>query len=460
MSTRFSKFLSRQCARNAPLVLTVLIASLIIVASALSQKRGGRDEPDQPAPRPPPPVNTGRGRPKQPSPPPVRRAELTITAPPGSRLWINQNELELRSSNVPINLAGQKVTTTYAGENGTITIKGLKPGSYQIVARKPDYQEFSRVVMAAVETENAVIVSLTLIPGTLTVRPSVSGAEVEVFSVATNSSMGRYTDSLEKIEIAPGRYRLSISKEGHRGSVREVNVNPGESVYLEPIVEALPKPAPTPIRRLSPLPLPSTLSVVSEGKHLIFNINGSTGDDSARRGTINVRSIAGESNVVGALNGTPCLVEFVKLENIAEGALVEAPGPSNNWATVVVRVRPKDRKVPLSFAINWRSLAPVPGSPTEHQSQPFQSLQPAEAVEKVKPIFPRSARLTPAAVGTVRVLIFIDESGSVISAKAIDGPPVFRQVSEEAARKWKFRPALRSGRPVPSEQTIQFTFEN
>lgn len=455
MNARFSKYQSRKTL----LFLTVFSATLVIVASAHSQKRGGRDEPVQPLPPPAAPANTGRGKPKQPSPPPLKRATLTVTAPPGCRLWINQNEVELRSSSVPINLDGQKVTTTYAAENGTITIKGLKPGAYQVLARKPAYQEFSREVMAGLETENVVTVSLTLIPGTLTIRPSVSGAEVEVFSVATNSAMGRYRDSLEKIEVAPGSYRLRISKEGYRSSLREVDVGPGESVYLEPIVEALPKPAPTPTRTFSPPVLPSTAAVVSDGKYLVFNIRGSTGDDSARRGTINVRSIAGESNVVGALNGMPCLVEFVKLENISEGALVEAPGPSNNWATLVVRVRPKDKKAPLSFAINWRSLAPVAGSPTEHQSQPFQSLQPAEAVEKVKPNFPRAARLTPVA-GTVRVLVFIDESGSVISAKAIDGPPVFRQASEEAARKWKFRAALRDGRPVPSEQTIQFTFEN
>jgi outer membrane biosynthesis protein TonB len=47
----------------------------------------------------------------------------------------------------------------------------------------------------------------------------------------------------------------------------------------------------------------------------------------------------------------------------------------------------------------------------------------------------------------------------VISAKATEGPHVFRRVSEEAARKWKFRPAMRDGRSVESEQTIEFRFE-
>jgi outer membrane biosynthesis protein TonB len=57
------------------------------------------------------------------------------------------------------------------------------------------------------------------------------------------------------------------------------------------------------------------------------------------------------------------------------------------------------------------------------------------------------------------VLVTIDSTGSVTSAKAIDGPYIYRRVSEEAARKWKFKPATRDGRNVESQQTLQFRFE-
>ena len=36
---------------------------------------------------------------------------------------------------------------------------------------------------------------------------------------------------------------------------------------------------------------------------------------------------------------------------------------------------------------------------------------------------------------------------------------MFRRASEEAARKWKFRPATRDGQAIESEQTIEFRFE-
>jgi protein TonB len=122
----------------------------------------------------------------------------------------------------------------------------------------------------------------------------------------------------------------------------------------------------------------------------------------------------------------------------------------------VVRIRPKDEKRrPISFAINWSSLQK---SSSLGVSSDQATLIPAEVIQKVQPNFPSAARGSPIR-GTVLVLVSIDKDGSVVSAKAIEGPHVFRRVSEEAARKWKFRPATRNGQPVESEQVVQFRFE-
>jgi TonB family protein len=59
----------------------------------------------------------------------------------------------------------------------------------------------------------------------------------------------------------------------------------------------------------------------------------------------------------------------------------------------------------------------------------------------------------------VVVAVTIDKAGSVTSSKAIEGPITFRNACEDAARKWKFRPATRDGEPVESDQVIQFRFE-
>lgn len=83
---------------------------------------------------------------------------------------------------------------------------------------------------------------------------------------------------------------------------------------------------------------------------------------------------------------------------------------------------------------------------------------PAIVKQKVQPNFPPEARGS-AISGRVLVIVSIDTQGSVISAKAVEGPHVFRRVSEEAARKWKFKPATRDGLSVVSEQRIEFRFE-
>jgi TonB family protein len=57
------------------------------------------------------------------------------------------------------------------------------------------------------------------------------------------------------------------------------------------------------------------------------------------------------------------------------------------------------------------------------------------------------------------VVCVVDSLGNVVSAKAIDGPSVFRRAAEEAARQWKFQPETRNGNPVESAVTLRFAFE-
>jgi protein TonB len=155
------------------------------------------------------------------------------------------------------------------------------------------------------------------------------------------------------------------------------------------------------------------------------------------------------------LNGSPCRIEFFKIENIDEWSLVETPSPSNQYSRIVVRVRPKDAKRPLRFAVNWKSVTNDTTSSSGEASKDF-----AEAVPtyKARPEYPAAARSSKT-LGTVSVNVTIDQMGNVVSAKATDGPVVLRQSAENAARRWRFRPATRDGKPVSTMQIIRFNFE-
>jgi TonB family protein len=447
----------------------VLATTFLLVYFGLNSARAfqtsdGRDS-GKPAPTPTPKQtsqkgtgsptvhNSGGGRPVTPAPAPV--TQMTVIIPPGCRIWLNDVPVETSLiKDLVLSIDGYKVKTTEPSA-GVITLKGIRPGTYRLVARKPDFREYAAPVTVTLNPEQNVFpVRLTPSPGKLTVSPSVGGAELDIVSLETNLSLGRYSERLDQFELPPGQYRIVASKAGYKIATREFRVNPGESVYLEPLLELLPPPPPTP--QPTPIGTPMSFSLQRQDKYLLFYLRGSSSDADKTSGSINVSMNGPAMNTVsGNLNGLPCQIELIKLENIAEASIVEAPGPANSWASIVVRVRLKDEKRrPISFAINWRSLANAP--PIKPDNRPTDFV-PAQAIRKVQPEYPPAARSSNG-TGSVLILVTIDAEGSVIATKVIEGPEVFRRVAEDAARKWKFRPATRDGQAIESEQIIQFRF--
>ena len=74
-----------------------------------------------------------------------------------------------------------------------------------------------------------------------------------------------------------------------------------------------------------------------------------------------------------------------------------------------------------------------------------------------KPPYPAAA-ISLNAQGEVNVQILIDESGRVVSAKAVSGHPLLRAVAEAAARGAKFSPTLLSNQPVKVTGIIVYKF--
>lgn len=79
------------------------------------------------------------------------------------------------------------------------------------------------------------------------------------------------------------------------------------------------------------------------------------------------------------------------------------------------------------------------------------------AINLVTPPYPqdaRAARIT----GAVTVRVTIDERGRVIRACAVEGPTLFTQVAESAARRSRFTPTLLSGTAVKVNGVIVYNF--
>lgn len=80
-----------------------------------------------------------------------------------------------------------------------------------------------------------------------------------------------------------------------------------------------------------------------------------------------------------------------------------------------------------------------------------------KALKLAKPRYPQAARDSGAS-GTVVVQVLIDETGKVISARAIGGHPDLRKVSEDAALESEFSPTRLEGKPVKVTGVIQYNF--
>lgn len=81
----------------------------------------------------------------------------------------------------------------------------------------------------------------------------------------------------------------------------------------------------------------------------------------------------------------------------------------------------------------------------------------SKALDLPQPTYPALARQIRLK-GSVSVQVMIDESGNVISAKAMSGHPLFIKEAESAARRARFSPTKINDQPVKVQGVITYNF--
>ena len=326
------------------LVLLVLFSSSAITCPAQS----GR--PDNPPPKPPdpPPSRTVD------QPPPPKPIKSPKPLPPKPQP-VGHLTLMVRPSDSKVMFDNQEFAAV--DSTGILTFRNLKLISHSLVIRRAGYRDRSLSFKPVAGESQSLEIELDPIPGVLNVVPSVGGAQITLRSLdATREPLTR-SGAIESLEIPPGEYEVTVSKHEYVTVTRRFTIGPAESFRFEPPLQAVevPKPQP-PARKVFTTPMTSAIEV--SGKYLIVRIRGASGEF-ANSGAIEVMANKISStlpDVKGSFPGRPCEIEFVRIANVAEASLVETPGPSNQWSTVAIRVRPKDQKRSMHFAINWKSL--------------------------------------------------------------------------------------------------------
>jgi protein TonB len=100
---------------------------------------------------------------------------------------------------------------------------------------------------------------------------------------------------------------------------------------------------------------------------------------------------------------------------------------------------------------------PPKPTPTPRRAPISGGVLNGKAISLPKPPYPPIARAARAA-GTVTVQVTIDESGKVISARAVSGHPLLQQAAVQAAYGARFSPTQLSGQAVKVTGVITYNF--
>ena len=226
-------------------------------------------------------------------------------------------------------------------------------------------------------------------------------------------------------------------------------------------------------RELAIKPARSTLTLGGPA-HGSKNMNPDTSGDPSARAETDVRVVSppvttlevkAASNASPQNNESPPGVKSEPPDAKHDGA------PSSVAASSEPSPTPAPTPVPTPVAApaqTSESASPQSSSPSKQTSTPpAQENEPKtpinvgqlnlKALSLPRPIYPETARRMRVA-GAVKVLVTIDESGRVISARAEGGHTLLRESAVNAARLARFTPTLVSGRPVAVSGFITYTF--
>ena len=107
---------------------------------------------------------------------------------------------------------------------------------------------------------------------------------------------------------------------------------------------------------------------------------------------------------------------------------------------------------PVVYTTTSPTPGPIPKSPISG------GVLNGKATSLPKPAYPAMAKAARAS-GIVTVQVTVDESGNVISARAVSGHPMLQQAAVQAAYKAKFSQTKLSGQPVKIRGIINYNFQ-
>ncbi|MFN7965753.1 MAG: energy transducer TonB [Acidobacteriota bacterium] len=165
-------------------------------------------------------------------------------------------------------------------------------------------------------------------------------------------------------------------------------------------------------------------------------------------------------------------LESILAEPSKYGALCGAFESQINGSRVVTKIAPKDDQrsehgtsafgcdlaPPRAIATDGAQSSRSSSAPLDGEPQVItKDLLPPEVIQKVEPDYPLDAR-EQRLEGKVILQIVVREDGSVTDVKVLRSIELLDQAAVEAVRQWRYKPAMKAGRPVPAYVTVTVNF--
>lgn len=194
------------------------------------------------------PKNTGR--PNSPKPPPrkqpiVKKKEIRKSSPDAPKtpqvlyaslsISVSEPESEIFLADREGNIF-EDAESAFTGEGGSpLVFDEVSTGTYTLTVRKYGFFDVEKQITVKGGKINPFTIMLRPSMPFLTVSTNVDGAKIEI------DNIGEFENQITDYPLAPGTYRLSVSKNGYETETREVVLNnAGESKNLPIILREKP----------------------------------------------------------------------------------------------------------------------------------------------------------------------------------------------------------------------------
>jgi TonB family protein len=144
--------------------------------------------------------------------------------------------------------------------------------------------------------------------------------------------------------------------------------------------------------------------------------------------------------------------------NAPVATAIETSAAPENDGAVIASTKDRESKAQVATAVeNSAAATPSQRVVAGLTLKPSDRFNPCYLAYRVEAAYPMEA-LEQRVEGVVKIQQVVGADGRVRSVKLLSGPAILAPAALDAARYWRYLPALLNGQPVETEQDIQIDF--